>query len=141
MPVNYYRMFPEHHFAFVRIQSKTFSKQEALRLNATYKNDNSFSAIHYLLIMINEKCNPGFSARDLYKLSRIYTNEPQPNNHKKVIWLVSEPLITAMAHLFVAYTHEMYCSTLEKAYALMDMPMDYESFLRLISFSEQHVPE
>lgn len=141
MPVNYYRMFPEHHFAYVSIHSEYFSVQEALQLNQEYKADKAYSDIHYLLIIFDERCTPGFSAKELVKLWRIYAKELQVNNHKRVVWLVSEPFITAMAHLFVSYTNELYCSTLRKAYELLGIPMEYESFLQLISSSEQHLPE
>lgn len=134
---NYYRMFPEHHFAFVRIQSEEFSVQEALQLNLDYKSDKAYSDIHYLLIVVDEKCTPGFSAKELEKLWQIYSNELQANNHKKVVWLVSEPLATAMTHLFVSYTNESYCSTIAGAFELLDMPMEFPEFLNLICLSEQ----
>jgi hypothetical protein len=130
---NYYRMFPEHHFAFVRIQSEIFSVQEAIQLNQEYKADKVYTDIHYLLIMIDERCTPGFSTKELEKLSHIYTNEFQINNHKKVVWLVSEPIFTAMTHLFVSYTNDLYCSTIARAYELLDMPLEFPAFLNLIS--------
>lgn len=139
MPANYYRMFPEHHFAYVSIRSEIFSVQEALQLNQEYKTDINYSEIHYLLIMFDERCLPGFSPKDLVKLWHIYAKHTQVNNHKKVVWLVSEPFVTAMAHLFVLYSNELYCSTLEKAYALLDMPIDCETFLKLINNSEHPV--
>lgn len=130
---NYYRMFPEHHFAFVRIQSEEFSVQKALQLNQEYKTDKAYSDIHYLLIMVDETCTPGFSAKELEKLWQIYSNELQANNHEKVVWLVSEPLVTAMTHLFVIYSNELYCSTIAEAYELLDMPLEFPAFLNLIS--------
>lgn len=130
---NYYKMFPEHHFAFVSIQSEEFSVQEAIALNQEYKTDKVYSDIHYLLIMVDERCTPGFSTRDLEKLWQIYSNEPQANNHKRVVWLVSEPLATAMAHLFVSYSNELYCSTIAGAYELLNVPMEFPVFLNLIS--------
>lgn len=136
---NYYRMFPEHHFAFVRIQSEEFSVQEAIELNQKYKTDKAYSDIHYLLIVVDEKCTPVFTTKELEKLSHIYTNEFQPNNHKTVVWLVSKPFATAMAHLFVSYTNESYCSTVAGAYELLDMPMEFPVFLNLICLMEQPV--
>lgn len=136
---NYYQMFPEHHFAFVRIQSEVFSVQEALQLNKKYKADKVYPEIHYLLIMVDENCRLGFTAKELEELSNIYQNETQTNNHRMVVWLVSEPVLTAMAHLFVSYTDDLYCSTLSKAYELLGMPMDYKEFLKLTSPSENPV--
>ncbi len=137
LPANYYRMFPEHHFAFVSIQTEVFSVQEAIQINQEYKTDKAYSDIFYLLIVVNERCTPGFTAKELQRLSQIYVNEFQTNNHRKVVWLVSQPFVTAMTHLFVAYTNDLYCSTLEGAYELLDMPMEYKDFLDLINISEQ----
>lgn len=126
-------MFPEYHFAVVRLQSEKFSVQEAIELNQEYKTDKAYSDIHYLLIIVDEGCTPKFTAKELVKLSQIYTNEFQTNNHKTVVWLVSKPFATAMAHLFVTYTNESYCSTIAGAYELLDMPMEFPTFLNLIS--------
>ncbi len=134
---NYYRMFPEHHFAFVSIQTEVFSVQEAIQINQKYKTDKAYSDIFYLLIMVNERCTLGFTIKELQRLSQIYVNEFQTNNHKKVVWLVSEPFVTAMTHIFVSYTNDLYCSTLEGAYNLLDLPIQYEEFLNLIKLSEQ----
>lgn len=130
---NYYKMFPEHHFAIVRIQSEKFSVHEAIQINQEYKADKAYSDIFYLLIMVDERCTPGFSAKELEELWHIYANEPQANNHKKVIWLVSEPIATAMTHLFVSYSNEIYCSTIAGAYDLLDMPMEFPVFLNMVS--------
>ncbi|MBN2611289.1 MAG: hypothetical protein JXB00_07015 [Bacteroidales bacterium] len=130
-------MFPEHQFAVVRLQSENLTEQEALRLNNEYKADKDYSNIHYLLIIVGEKFNPGFRASELEKLSRIYRIEPQTNNHEMVVWLVSEPLATAMAHIFVSYTNEKYCSTLFRAFELLDMPIDYPQFSSLINHSDK----
>jgi hypothetical protein len=135
---NYFRMFPEHRFALVKIQSEKFTLQEALQLNQEYKTDKDYSKIYYLLIMFDENFAPAFTIKELEELSHIYTNEFQTNNHKTVVWLVSEPFVTAMTHLFVSYTNEMYCSTLSGAYDLLDMPMNFDTFLSLIKIAEQH---
>ncbi|MBN2275702.1 MAG: hypothetical protein JXR41_00970 [Bacteroidales bacterium] len=132
MDANFYRMFPEQKFAVVKLQSEKLSAQEARQLNYEYKADKNYSNIHYLLIIVDEKCNPDFSVKELEKLSDLYNNEFQINNHKKVVWLVAEPLVTAMAHIFVSYTNEMYCSTIAKAYELLDMPVTHEEFINLI---------
>ncbi len=132
MKANFYRMYPEHKFAVVRFQAEKLTVQEARQLNYEYKADKNYSSIHYLLIIFDEDCIPEFSAKELEKLSDFYTNEFQTNNHKKVVWLVSVPLVTAMAHIFVSYTKDMYCSTIAKAYELLAMPIEHDTFLDLI---------
>ncbi len=135
MGTNYYRMFPEHNFAIVRLQSETLSVKEAEQINYQYKTDDNYSNIHYLIIIVDEKCMPDFNISDLEKLSNIYNTEFHTNNHKTIVWLVDEPLATAFTHLFVSKTSDnsLCCSTIEKAYALLNMPVEFEEFKRLIS--------
>jgi hypothetical protein len=137
MRTNYYKMLPEHKFAIVRLQSETFSFQEAEQINFEYKSDTYYSNIHYLLIIVGENCRPNFSIKDLEKLSVLYNTEFQQNNHKSIVWLVAEPIVTAFAQLFVSKTKDnsLYCSTLDKAHKLLGIPIDFDKFKNLIKTS------
>lgn len=134
MRANFYEMFPETRFAIVKLQSERLSFNELKQINHKYKLDANYSNIHALLIVIDEKSRLKFSMKDLSKLSDLYNTEPQTNNHKIVVWLVSQPLISAITDLFVLRTKDnsKYCSTVEKAYELLGRPIEFDKFRELI---------
>ena len=134
MKANFYEMFPEYKFAFVKLQSEILSFKDLKQINYNYKSDPDYSNILSLLIVIDEKCRLKFSMKDLTKLSDLYNTEPQTNNHKIVVWLVSQPLISAITDLFVLRTKDnsKYCSTIQKAYDLLKRPVEFEKFKQLI---------
>ena len=132
MDSNYYRMFPEMHFAFVMFHTEHLTIENAQQLNHDYKSDPHYSNIESLLVIV-ENCIPTFEAKDLSKLSELYNTPLQPNNHKKVVWLVNSPLLTAFTHLFVSLTDgNLYCSTLEQAYILLDLQVSFFDFKQLL---------
>ncbi len=130
---NYYLMYPEYNFAIVKLQSESLNFDDLERLNTEYKNDTSYSNIRSLLIDIDKKCKISFRLKELNKLAGLYNTEPQKNNHKVIVWLVSQPTITALTHLFIRKTRDnsKYCSTLKKAYNLLGLKIDYSKFLEL----------
>lgn len=134
MKTNYYKMFPELKFAIVKLQSEILSLKELKQINNEYKLDENYSNIHSLIIVIDKRCKLKFSMKDLSKLSDLYNTEPQTNNHKIVVWLVSQPLISAITDLFVLRTKDnsKYCSTIDKAYELLGRPIEFEKFRELI---------
>lgn len=134
MKKNYYKMFPELKFGFVRFQSEILFLEEAKRINFEYKSHINYSKIQALLIIIENDCKPNFSVEELEILAHLYNNEPQINNHKIIVWLVSAPLITAFTHLFVSqiYDNSLYCSTPIRAYELLNIPIKFEEFISLI---------
>ena len=134
MRANYYKIFPELNFALVKLQSEILSFEELKQFNYEYKSDKNYSNIFYLLIVIDKKCRLSFSVKELTKLSGLYNTEFQPNNHKIIVWLVSQPLLTALTHLFVLQTNDnsRYCSTINKAYDLLGIPLEFEKFKKLI---------
>ena len=131
---NFYKMYPELKFAIVKMQSEILTIQELTQLNYDYKTDPDYSNIHYLLVVIDKKCKLSFTINDLKKLSDMYNTEFQPNNHKIIVWLVTQPLITALTHLFVLQTKDnsQYCSTISKAYKLLNVPIEFEEFEKLV---------
>ncbi|MBN1599441.1 MAG: hypothetical protein JW894_14195 [Bacteroidales bacterium] len=133
MNANFYKMYPELKFAIVKLQSEVLYFHELKQLNHEYKLDVNYSNIHYLLIEIDKKCKLNFTLNDLTKLSELYNTEYQVNNHKIIVWLVAQPLITALTHLFVLKTKDnsLYCSTIDKAYKLLNIPIDFEKFKNL----------
>lgn len=135
MNANYYRMFPEYKFAFVKFQSETLSFQDAEQLNNDYKSDNNYSKIEYLLVFVDKNCIPSFSSREVKDLANSYNTAFQTNNHKIIVWLVSAPLVTAFTQLFVSQTknNNHYCSTILKAYELLNIPIEFRDFKHLLS--------
>jgi hypothetical protein len=133
MDANFYRMFPELKFAIVKLQSEILTLQELKKLNHEYKLDANYSKIHYLLMVVDKKCKLDFTRKELKTLSEWYNTGFQINNHKIVVWLVAQPLITALTHLFVLQTKDnsKYCSTITKAYNLLNMPIEFEKFEKL----------
>lgn len=132
---NYYKMYPEYKFAIVKFQSEILTIEEAERINYEYKINPLYSQIEKLLVIIDEDSTPQFAIKDIDKLSSFYNNELQDNNHKDVVWLVSAPLITALAHIFMSQTNDnsQYCSTIVRAYELLKTTMDYTIFEKLIN--------
>jgi hypothetical protein len=126
-------MFPEIHFAVVKFHTPTITIEDAQRINHEYKSDRRYSEIEYLLVIV-ENCIPSFDAKDLSQLSELYNTPLQSNNHKKVVWLVTSPLLTAFTHLFVSLTDgNLYCSTLEQAFKLLDLKLTFKEFKLLIN--------
>lgn len=134
MKANFYEMFPEYKFAIVKLQSEKLTFKALKQINDEYKSDENYSNIHSLLFVIDKKCRPKFSMKDLTKLADLYNTEPQTNNHKTVVWLVSQPLISALTDLFILRTKDnsKYCSTINKAYDLLKRPIEFEKFKDLI---------
>jgi hypothetical protein len=139
MKKNYYKMFPEKRFAIVVFQSATLSIEDAERINFDYKSDSQYSEIVYLLVIF-KNCIPQFNPSDLKFLSDTYNKPLQTNNHKTVVWLVDEPLVTAYAHMFVPLTDgNAYCSTIQQAYCLLDVPFKFEEFNNLIQTNKKNI--
>jgi hypothetical protein len=133
MDSNYYKMFPELHFALVMFHTEHLTIDDAQTINLDYKSDPHYSTIESLLVIV-ENCIPAFEAKDLSKLSELYNTPLQTNYHKKVVWLVTSPLLTAFTHLFVSLTDgNLYCSTIEQAYKLLDLHVSFLDFKILIS--------
>lgn len=135
MHVNYYQMFPEYKFAFVKFQSETLSFQEAKRINHEYKSDITYSKIEHLLVIIDKKCIPSFSPKEIKDLANSYNTAFQTNNHRIIVWLVAAPLVTAFTQLFVSHTQDnnFYCSTINKAYELLKIPIEFKDFKHLLN--------
>jgi len=138
MKGNFYKMYPEHQFAVVKLQTEYLYPEDLEALNEKYKNDPDYSKIHYLVIVIDEKSKPKFKLNYLSRISQKYNVEPQENNHKNIVWVVSRPIITALTHLFVLKLKDNshYCSTVQKAYHLLESPMDYNTFNELIESAQ-----
>lgn len=135
-----YTMFPHKHFAVVVFNNPIIELQEAIAINEAYKNDTHYSNIHYLIIIMTG-CKPNFTEKDLPRITELYTSNTQKNNHKTSVWIVDEPLLTAFAHIFVNYTDEKsyYCSTLNKAYILLNPKnISYMEFLDFIKQSQSN---
>lgn len=131
---NYYKMFPEHNFALVKLEAEKLYYDDLERLNHDYKRDANYSKIRFLLIDIDKKCKIAFGLRELHKLAKLYNDEPQENNHEVIVWMVSQPIITALTHIFVGKIRDnsKYCSTLKKAYYILGLEMGYEMFQELV---------
>ncbi len=132
-------MYPEHHFAVVKLQSEYLYPEDLEAINTKYKNDPNYSKIHYLVIIIDEKSKPKFKINYLGRISKKYNSEPQINNHKNIVWVVSRPIITALTHLFILKLKDNshFCSTVEKAYRLLEIPLDYNTFHELIEATQE----
>jgi len=128
-------MFPEYKFAFVKFQSERISFQEAERINHEYKSDIAYSKIEYLLVIIDKNCIPSFSTREIKDIANSYNTAFQVNNHRKIVWLVAAPLVTAFTQLLVSQTKEnnYYCSTINKAYELLKIPIEFKDFKYLLN--------
>jgi len=126
-------MFPELKFAIVRFQTTTLSIEEAKRINYEYKIDKKYSKIEKLLVIIDEKCIPLFNLNDLLLISDLYNTPLQENNHQTIVWLVSAPMVTAFTQLFVSKSRDnnLYCSTHQKAYDLLNLSMSFDEFKML----------
>lgn len=132
MNKNYYKMFPDKHFAFVKFQTQILSIKDAQLINFEYKSDNNYSKIEYLLIIISN-CKPDFKSTNLVLLSDLYNSPLQTNNHKRVVWLVDSPIVTAFAHLFMSFTEgNFYCSTAKQAFTLLEIPIEFNDFQDMI---------
>lgn len=116
-------MFTHKRFAVVIFKAGTLDMHTAFKINEAYKSDKDYSEIHYLLTVLLDVA-PTFSQSDLTSIADFYTDNLYTNNHKTSVWLVNKPMPTAFAHLFMQYTDEksFYCSTVEKAFELLDMP-------------------
>ncbi len=128
-----YIMYPEKHFAVVRFKTKDINLKEIIKINTAYKNDENYSNIHYL-VMILLGSNPRFKESDLDKVIQEYTQNPQKNNHIRSVFVVDTPKTTAFAHLMISHTPEQafYCATLEKAYEYLSPPFSYSEFLEKV---------
>ncbi|MBS2097549.1 hypothetical protein [Carboxylicivirga linearis] len=133
---NYYIMYPEHSFAIVRLQTPKLHYNDLEQLNYNYKNHPFYPNIKSLLIDIDKRCRVPFSIKDLNRLANLYNIEPQENNHNIIVWRVSKPIITALTHLFIGQTmdNSKYCSTIQKAYNLLNLDMDFELFNSLCHY-------
>jgi len=132
MKDNYYKMFHEKQFAIVIFQTDKLTIEDAEKINFEYKSDVNYSKIQYLLIILRN-CIPQFNPSEIKFLSDTYNKPLQINNHKTVVWMVDEPLVTAYAHIFVTFTEgNYYCSTIPQAYSLFNLPLEFEDFKDLI---------
>ena len=129
-------MYPEYSFAIVRIQTSKLYYDDLEQLNCNYKNDPLYPNIKTLLIDIDKNSKVPFGIKELNRLAKLYNLEPQKNNHQIIVWRVSQPIITALTHLFIGQTmdNSKYCSTIQKAYDLLNLDIDFELFKTLCNY-------
>ncbi len=128
-----YKIYSEINFGIAKLDSGLRSFEDLYDLAKRVREDSDFSKVHCNLTDLRG-CTFNFDVSRLTEIGSLI-EEYQDNDYQNIgVYLIDEPVATAYAHLFfdsLKYNREL-CSTFEKAYRLLKLPVSYSEFITLI---------
>jgi hypothetical protein len=131
---NRYKIYPQINFGISKLVPREQSIEELLELAETFRKDKDFPAVNYQLTDMRG-CSFNFNANKIIEMKLLMDNYKNIDNQKLGVYLVDQPLETAYIMLFfksIEYKRE-FCSTVEKAYNLLSLPISLKDFEKLIN--------
>ena len=130
---NRYKIYPEKHFAISILEQGEKTFNELFQMAKEFREDEHFSSVHYQLSDLRG-CSFNFNQSEVSPLIELIKSYKETDNQKIGVYMVDKPLETAIVHLFFKEIDSVrkYCSTIEKAYHLLSLPIPYDEFSELI---------
>ena len=130
---NRYKIYPELNFGVAKIDPGVVSFEELYKLAKYFREDADFSKVNY---QFNDMrgCIFNFDISKLPNMALLIKEHQKSDNQKLGVYLIDKPLGTAYVQFFLHsldYKREL-CSTIKKAYKLLNLPISFEEFNKLI---------
>jgi len=130
---NKYKIYPDINFAVSILEPGVKSFEEIYEIAKKFREDKNFSTVHYQLTEMRA-CTFDFEMNKLLEMKSLIELYQDTDNQKLGVYIVDLPIETAYVHMFfesLDYKRE-YCSTLDKAYNLLKLPVSFEEFKEMI---------
>lgn len=131
---NRYKIYPDLHFGVSKLTPGEKKFEELLELAERFRKEKDFPEVYYQLSDLRG-CTFKFERDKLKKMKSLIDNYKHIDNQKLGVYMVDRPRVTAYTMLFfksINYKRD-FCSTTEKAYKLLSLPISFEDFERLIN--------
>jgi len=130
---NRYKIYPNLSFGIAKIGPGEKSFQELYDYAEIIRKDKSFQTVNYHLTDLRG-CTFSFEISNLKKMVNLVNKYQGVGNQNLGVYLINEPVATAYIQLFFESlkSRREICSTVEKAYRLLKLPVSYSEFLTLI---------
>jgi hypothetical protein len=129
-----YKIYSELNFGIAKMDPGVKSFEELYELAKRVREDINFPKVYFNLTDLRG-CTFNFDVSKLAKIGSLIEEYQNDDNQNTGVYLIDEPIATAYAHLFfdsLKYKREL-CSTVGKAYRLLNLPVSYAEFITLIN--------
>ena len=130
---NRYKIYPELNFGVAKIDPGVVTFEELYKLAKDFREDPDFSKVYYQFTDMRG-CTFNFDISKLSSIASLIKEYQKYDNQKQGVYIVDKPKGTAHIQLFLNslnYKREL-CSTIKKAYNLLNLPISFEEFNKLI---------
>ncbi len=130
---NRYKIYPHINFGISKLEPGIITFEEILKLATEFREDKNFSDVHYQLTDMRG-CTFDFKQDKFSMMKSLIEAYQEKDNQKIGVYIVDIPLETAYVHLFFKsfYGKRKYCSSIEKAYELLNLSITFEEFTKKI---------
>jgi len=124
-----YKIYKELKFAVVKFDPVINSFQDIFNVAKEMRDLEGFSEIHYFLSDLRG-CTFNFDISETRKLSKLVNDYQHADNQILGVYLIDKPIETAYVQYFILSLKQRreYCSTIEKAFNLLNLPMSIDDF-------------
>jgi hypothetical protein len=131
---NRYKIYPKIHFGVSKLAPGEKTIEELLSLAKQFRLEKDFPEVHYQLTDVRG-CIFNFKSDKINEMLLLIDSYKNIDNQKLGVYLVDQPVETAYVMLLSKSLDfkRKFCSTVEKAYHLLSLPISFESFERLIN--------
>lgn len=131
---NRYKIYPDLKFGVAKIKPGPVSFPDLFDIALDIRKDKDFSKVIYHLTDLRGSTFD-FSQDKLSELKNIIEMHEDENKIKTGVYIVNLPNETAYVHMFFDSLSKTrnYCSTVEKAYALLSLPISFQEFEQKIN--------
>ena len=130
---NRYKIYPELHFGVSKLSHGHKTIEELLNLAEQFRKEKDFPQVQFQLTDLRG-CTFDISSDRIREMKSLIDKYKEIDNQKLGVYLVDKPNETAFVVLLIRYMNykRELCSTLEKAYDLLSLPVSFAEFKRLI---------
>ena len=131
--VNRYKIYTDLNFCISKFAPGIKSFEEIFKMSIVVRQDKDFSKIHYQLADLRG-CTFDFGVSKIKEVANLIDEYQEIDNQKLGVYMLDSPTETAMVQLLfdsLPYSRE-YCSTTQKAFDLLNLPISFGEFKKLI---------
>lgn len=128
-----YKIYSELNFGIAKLDPGVKSFEELYDLAKEIREDSAFPNVYFNLTDLRGSTFD-FDLSRMSEIASLIDEYQVVDNQTLGIYLIDGPVSTAYVNLFInslKYKREL-CSTTEKAYRLLNLPVSYSEFLTLI---------
>jgi hypothetical protein len=130
-----YKIYKELKLAVVKFDPGIKSFQDIFNVAKEMRDLDDFSEIHYSLTDLRGSTF-NFDISEINKMSKLVEDYQHVDNQILGVFLIDKPMETAYVQYFInnlKYRRD-FCSTIEKAYNLLHLPITIDGFKNKLNF-------